>query len=67
MESALAAGEEQLVIVSHGGTQMAVMERWGQPYGEYYSRCAKVGCGFLLDTARWPEALDLVEEIRFTE
>ena len=29
--------EDGLFIVSHGGTQMAILERWGNPARDYYS------------------------------
>ena len=31
VESALAEGRKEVLIVAHGGTQMAVLERWGEP------------------------------------
>lgn len=33
-------GEPQLVIVAHGGTQMAALERFAVPHKNYYSWCA---------------------------
>lgn len=49
----LAAGEETLVIVAHGGTQMAVLERWGVPRRDYFDWRAPVGGGFLADASDW--------------
>lgn len=60
-------GRETLVIVAHGGTQMAVLDRWGRPGRDYFAWCAKPGRGYLLDTAAWPEALTVVEELDLTE
>ena len=40
VDAALAAGEPQLVIVAHGGTQMAALERFAVPHKNYYSWCA---------------------------
>ena len=33
-------GEETLVILAHGGTQMAAMERYALPHADYYHWCA---------------------------
>lgn len=55
VEQALEEGEEWLVIVAHGGTQMAVMERYALPRHSYYHWCAPNGGGYLLDASRWPE------------
>ena len=40
--------EQDLFIVAHGGTQMAVLERWGVPSRDYYSWQRPCGCGWLL-------------------
>lgn len=42
---------EDIFIVAHGGTQMAVLERWGVPPRGYYSWQRPCGCGWLLDAA----------------
>ena len=49
VEALLKSGEDELVIVAHGGTQMAVLERWGRPAREYWQWQTKCGCGFLLE------------------
>ena len=67
VETALAAGEEQLVVVAHAGTQMAVLERWGRPRRDYYAGAAKPGAGYVLSSELWPEALVITEEIGFTK
>lgn len=61
MESHLAAGRRQMVIVAHGGTQMAVLERFGVPRRDYYDWCAKNGEGYLLktDLLQWKEERSL--------
>lgn len=41
--------EDPLVIVAHGGTQMAVMERFVRPKRDYYAWSASCGGGFLLE------------------
>lgn len=46
-------GAELLAIVAHGGTQMAVMERYALPRRDYFSWRGPLGGGFLLDAARW--------------
>ncbi len=40
------AGEQTLTFVVHGGTVMAVMERYVQPTGEFYSYRVKNGQGY---------------------
>ena len=40
--------EDGLFIVSHGGTQMAILERWGNPARDYYSWQRPCGCGWRL-------------------
>lgn len=54
-DKAFAQGEQQLVILAHGGTQMAVMERYAQPQKNYYEWCGSIAGGFLLlaDAAAW--------------
>ena len=39
---------EDLIIVSHGGTQMAILERWGRPARDYYDWQRPCGCGWKL-------------------
>ncbi len=56
---ALARGEETLVIVAHGGTQMALMERYVRPQAPYYTWLAGNGKGYLLDAGRWRERREL--------
>ena len=36
VDKSLADGEEMLVILAHGGTQMAAMERYALPHKDYY-------------------------------
>lgn len=43
------AQDEEIVIVAHGGTQMAVLERWGDPPRDYYQWQSGCGCGWLLE------------------
>lgn len=55
VERALGAGEPLLAIVAHGGTQMAVLERFALPRGDYFSWCGPLGGGFVLDAGHWRE------------
>ena len=68
MNQTLAAGEERLAIVAHGGTQMAVMERFALPRQDYFSWRGPLGGGFLLDAARWraERVLTLLDTVRYT-
>lgn len=53
-----------VVIVAHGGTQMAALERWGTPPRDYWRWQTACGRGWLLD---WNgETLRVSEEIGFT-
>ena len=49
LEALLQSGEDPLVIVAHGGTQMAALERWGEPAREYWQWQRPCGCGWKLD------------------
>lgn len=67
VERALAEGQEELLIVAHGGTQMAVLERWGEPKNEYYAWCSAPGTGWRLDTANWPACLRVLGPVDYTK
>ncbi len=58
VDGAFAAGEELLVIMAHGGIQMAAMERYALPHKDYYDWCGPNAGGFILeaDAARWASA-----------
>lgn len=64
----LEAGKELLTIVAHGGTQMAVMERFALPRQDYFSWHGPLGGGFVLDAGRWREerVLTLLDTVRYT-
>jgi alpha-ribazole phosphatase len=64
MEALLQTGED-LVIVAHGGTQMAVLERWGRPEREYYRWQTSCGCGFLLSYDRQRDEMRVERELGF--
>lgn len=67
VDRALAEGADTLVILAHGGTQMALMERYADPKRDYYSWCAGNAAGFVLDAGRWraEQRLELVGEVSY--
>ena len=83
IDKALAEGQERLVIVAHGGTQMAAlelfgvprrtqmaaMERYALPRRDYYAWCGPNAGGYVLDARDWPEQhiLHLVETVQYTK
>ena len=69
VDQALARGEERLVIVAHGGTQMAAMERFAVPHKTFHEWCGPNAGGYVLDTRDWAEkrVLHVVETVQYTE
>ena len=69
VDKALADGEEMLVILAHGGTQMAAMERYALPHKDYYEWCAPNAGGFVLDAKDWTakRVLYLVKTVQYTK
>ncbi len=67
MDEAQQAGARQLVIVAHGGTQMALLERHALPHRDYYDWRADFGGGFALDGRDWnrERRLYLLREVSF--
>lgn len=65
-ERLMAREREQLVIVAHGGTQMAILERYGRPRRDYFSWQSPNGGGFLLEAEHWEQnrELKLLREIK---
>ena len=57
-----------LVILAHGGTQMAAMERYALPHRDYYAWCAPNAGGFVLDARDWAakRVLHLVKTVQYT-
>lgn len=49
----LPRGDERLVIVAHGGTQMAALSRFAEPHRDYYSWNAPPAGGFVLSADEW--------------
>lgn len=67
MAQAFAQEAYELVVVAHGGTQMAVLERWGVPERDYYRWQTACGSGWVLDAPGWPGKLSVVREVCFTK
>ena len=69
VDKALADGEVLLVILAHGGTQMAAMERYALPRRDYYAWCGPNAGGYVLDAADWAEKrqLHLVKTVQYTK
>ena len=61
--------ETTLVIVAHGGTQMAVMERFAEPHKNYYEWCAPTAGGYVLDDCDWQKShiLHLIDTVQYTK
>lgn len=53
LDQALEQRWKDCVIVAHGGTQMAVLERFAVEKKDYYSWQLPCGHGYRLDAARW--------------
>lgn len=68
LENAGRSRASRLVIVAHGGTQMAALERYAEPGRDYYDWQTGPGDGFLLTDDRWDSTgkLDLLGEVRYT-
>lgn len=62
------AGETELTIVAHGGTIMALLERYAEPHRSYFDWHTESGHGFVLDTAPWDahHKLTLLSESDYT-
>lgn len=48
---AFSEGEEMLVILAHGGTQMALMEQYALPEMDYYHWCGPNAGGYVLEVS----------------
>ncbi|MBP8856230.1 MAG: histidine phosphatase family protein, partial [Oscillospiraceae bacterium] len=64
-------GDDTLVIVAHGGTQMAVLHTYAQPPRAETAWCGKNGGGFLLSVSadEWQRThtLCLVQEVCYAQ
>lgn len=69
VNKALADGEPQLVILAHGGTQMAALERYAVPHKDYYAWCGPNAGGFVLDAHDWAEKhiLTVIKTVQYTK
>ena len=69
VNEALAAGKERLVILAHGGTQMAAMERYAVPHQDYYKWCGPNAGGYVLDARDWNEKqiLHVIKTVQYTK
>ena len=69
-DAALDAGEDGLVILAHGGTQMAVLARCALPRRDYFEWLSPPGGGFILETDapawRTGHTLRLLQTVRYT-
>lgn len=59
--------EEDLIIVSHGGTQMAILERWGRPVRDYYDWQCPCGCGWKLSLKKSEKTASKPDEMNAAE
>ena len=69
VDEALENGEEQLVIVAHGGTQMAAMERFALPHKTFHEWCGPNAGGYVLDACDWKtqRVLHVVKTVQYAE
>ena len=71
VEAALDAGEPQLVILAHGGVQMAALERFATPRRDYFDWRGPLAGGFVLETdnGTWRTAhtLRFVRTVQYTK
>ena len=71
VEQAARQGRQELVIVAHGGVQMAVMERFAQPEREYFRWQSPPGGGYVLawEEPLWRSSrkLRLLKEVQYTK
>ena len=69
VDEALAEGKDRLVILAHGGTQMAAMERYGVPHQDYYKWCGPNAGGYVLDAKDWTQKhiLTVIKTVKYTK
>ncbi len=69
VDEAFENGEEILVMMAHGGSQMAIMERYGIPRYDYYHWCGPNAGGYVLeaDADTWlnEHILTLTDEVQY--
>lgn len=59
MDQALTEHWQDCVIVAHGGTQMALLEQFGEEQRDYYEWQLPCGYGYELEPSRWERAHQL--------
>ena len=69
VDKALADGEDTLVILAHGGTQMAALSTYALPRKKYYDWCGPNAGGYVLDARDWQtrHVLHLVKTVQYTK
>ena len=71
VDAALDEGEPQLVILAHGGTQMAALERYALPRRDYFDWRGPLAGGFVLETDvstwRTDHTLRLLQTVQHTK
>lgn len=69
LDQALEQRWKDCVIVAHGGTQMAVLERFAVEKKDYYSWQLPCGHGYRLDAAQWQteRKLEVLGQTDYTE
>ena len=68
-ERLMDAASGDIFIVAHGGTQMALMERYAVPHKDYFSWHAPLGGGYVLSADQWrrEHRLHLVDTVQYTK
>lgn len=69
VDDALLHDQKELVIVAHGGTQMAAMEQYALPRKRYFEWQAGNAAGFVLSADSWKQyrMLRLVRKVNYTK
>lgn len=69
IDQGLEQGEKQLVIVAHGGTQMAALDHFCRPKRGYAAWLTGNGGGYVLSTEKWKEEhiLSVLREVNYGE
>ncbi len=66
IKEAIELKRDKVVIVAHGGTQMAILSTFSKPKKEYFAACSKNGSGYVfeIDENKWEDekVLYLIEE-----
>ena len=69
LEQAQSEERDDIAIVAHGGTQMAVMERFAEEAQDYWTWQLPSGHGYLLEAENWAQnhRLRIIKQIRYTK